>query len=82
MHSLITEEGNTKKGTYSGNLQITQGSQPIFVSALDVPSLKDNLISVGKMNKEHNIVFTKDGVYLQNKVYLKKVPIFWRPRLR
>lgn len=69
VRSLITAEGHTTKSTHAGKLQITDGSQPIFVSALVVPSFKDKLIYVGKMTKVHNILFTNDGVYLQDKCY-------------
>lgn len=67
--SLITAESHTAKSTHSGKLQIAEGSQPIFVSALVVPSFKDILISVEQMTKAHKALFTSDGVCIQNKGY-------------
>lgn len=39
----------------------------MFVSALVVPSFKDNLISVGQLTKTSNVLFTEKGVYLMAK---------------
>lgn len=59
--SSITANGNTKKSERAGKLQITQGSQLIFDSALVVPSFKDDLISVARLTKWHNVVSKNDA---------------------
>lgn len=70
VQSLITAEGHTTKSTHPGKLQITEGNQPISLSALVVSSFKDNLISARQMTKTHNIVFTNEDVYIQGKCNL------------
>ena len=69
VRSLITAEGRTTKSTHMGKLQITPGNRPIFVSALVAPSFKDNFISVGQLTKANNVLFTNEGVFIQDKTY-------------
>lgn len=67
MRKLKTEDGKRSRSTNSGELQVTNGSQPLLVSALVVPNFKDNLISVGQQNISKNVLFTSNGVYLHKK---------------
>lgn len=67
---LITAEGNIIKSSHAGKILLTTGIQPVFVSALVVPSFKDNLISVGGMTKGQNVLFTNKEVYLSEKTLL------------
>ena len=41
VRSLIRAEENTTYSTHAGKIQLTNVSQPVFVSALVVPSFKD-----------------------------------------
>lgn len=65
VHSLITTEGHTTKSTHAGKLQITEGSHPMFFSALVVSGFEDNLKSAGKITKAHDVLFTGEGVFLK-----------------
>lgn len=64
VRTLTAVDGSTLHSTKSGKLQITGGSNLIYVSALVVLSVKENLISVGQLTKSHSVLFTNEGVCL------------------
>lgn len=47
-----------------GKFKLTNGNEPIFVSALSAPSFKHTLVSIGQLAQKHDVVFTKDSCYL------------------
>lgn len=60
----MTVERKTSYSTHTGKVQITGGQKSVFVSALVVPSFKDDLISVGRLTKISNVLFAEMGVFL------------------
>ena len=62
--NLRTATGSLSRSSHSGKLQVTRGPAPIFLPELAVPTFQDNLLSVGQLAEQHNVVFTKEGVFL------------------
>ena len=48
-----------------GKYRITNDKTPIYVTALSAPAFTKNLISVGQLAINHNVVFNKNTCYLQ-----------------
>ena len=57
--NLRTATGSPSRSSHSGKLQVTRGPAPIILPAPAVPTLQDNLLSVGQLSERHNVAFTK-----------------------
>lgn len=62
--TLQTSTGATTKTTQARNLKVRIGNESLFLPALRVPTLTDNLISAVLLDHNFNLTFIKDYVYL------------------